>query len=107
MEGKTLQDNSLEPPTPIFYEEKLDRPSNYSKHQSWYDRKQYAGILSGIIASQMTQYKREKDRIKKTRIAQNIGYLVQVQGSLINSEKQLDERIQRLEERLGMRNLKN
>ena len=73
-------------------------PSDYLKKKIWYDRSQYANILRGIIASQITQYKRESNRIKKTKIAQNIGYLVQVQSHLINSEKHLDQRITDLEE---------
>jgi len=76
----------------------LDPPSLYSRNKSWYDRSQYAGILRGLIASQSTQYKREKNRIKKTRIAQSIGFLIQVLASLINSEKHLDQRITDIEE---------
>ena len=74
-----------------------DPPSVYSRNKSWYERDQYANILRDIIASQITQYKREKTRIKKTRISQNIGYLVQVLASMINSEKAIEERITNLE----------
>ena len=80
----------------------LDPPSVYSRNKSWYDRSQYANILRGLIASQITQYKREKNRIKKTRIAQNIGYLVQVVSSLINPEKAIEEQITKLEEIAGI-----
>ena len=76
----------------------LDPPSIYSRNKSWYDRDQYANILRGLIASQSTQYKREKNRIKKTRIAQSVGFLIQVLASLINAEKHLDQRITDLEE---------
>ena len=74
-------------------------PSDYIGKKIWYDRSQYANMLRGLIASQLTQYKREKNRIKKTRIAQSVGFLIQVLASLINSEKNLDQRITDLEER--------
>jgi len=85
--------------------QKLDPPSVYSRNKNWDDRSQYANILRGLIASQLTQYKREKNRIKKTRISQNVGYLVQVNSSLINSEKNLEERILRLEELTNISNV--
>ncbi len=78
-------------------------PSVYSKNKNWYDRSQYGNILRGLICSQLTQFKREKNRIKKTKISQNIGYLVQVLGSLIKEEKQVDERIARVEEYLDQK----
>jgi len=81
----------------------LNPPSVYSKNKNWYDRSQYGNILRGLICSQLTQFKREKNRIKKTKISQNIGYLVQVLGSLIKEEKQIDERIARIEEYLGQK----
>lgn len=64
----------------------------------WHERGQYGNIVKHLISSQLNQYQREKDRIKKTKIAQNIGYLIQVQSGLINSEKNIEERIMRLEE---------
>ena len=78
---------------------KPQHPSNHIRNKVWYDRGQYANILRGLIASQSTQYKREKNRIKKTRIAQSVGYLIQILASLINSEKHLDDRITDLEQR--------
>jgi len=82
--------------------QELDPPSVYSKNKTWYDRSQYANILRDIIASQITQYKREKNRIKKTKVSQNIGYLLQVMSSFINSEKAVEERIAKLEEYASM-----
>jgi len=76
-------------------------PSVYSKNKNWYDRSQYANILRGLISSQLTQYKREQNRIKKTRISQNVGYLLQVMNSMIKDEKQIEERLVRLEELAG------
>jgi len=77
--------------------EELDAPSNYSKSKNWDDRSQYASILRDLIGSQTTQYKLEKNRIKKTRISQNIAYLLQVMNSMIKDEKGIDERLDRLE----------
>jgi len=83
-------------------EEEIDAPSNYTKKKKWFDRSQYANILRGLLSSQLTQYKRESNRIKKTRISQNIGYLIQVQNSMIKDEKQIEERIEALEELAGI-----
>lgn len=92
----------IEPPTRMFYEENLESPSNYTKKKKWYDKSQYANILRGLISSQLTQYKRESNRIKKTKISQNIGYLVQVISSMIKDEQDLDNRIEYLEKLAGM-----
>ena len=84
--------------------QKLDPPSVYfTSKTSWYEREQYGKMLRDLIGSQLTQFKREKNRIKKTKISQNIGYLVQVLGSIIKEEKQVDERIARIEEYLGQK----
>jgi len=88
----------IEPPTPTFYEENLESPSNYTKKKTWHDRSQYGNILRGLISSQITQYKREANRMKKTRIAQNIAYLIQVMATLINQEKNIEERLAQLEQ---------
>ena len=82
--------------------QQLNPPSVYSKNKTWYDRNQYGNILRGLICSQLTQFKREKNRIKKTKISQNIGYLVQVLNSMIKDEKQIDERLIKLEELAGI-----
>jgi len=66
--------------------------------RSWHERGTYGNILKRLIQKQNGKYERETDKIKATKIAQNIGFLVQVQNSLINSEKNLEERITRLEE---------
>ncbi len=83
----------------VFEEDKLelDAPSNYSKSKKWDDRLQYANILRDLIGEQTTQYKYEKDRIRKTRIAQNIAYLLQVMNSMIKDEQGIDSRLDRLE----------
>ena len=83
----------------VFEEDKLvlDAPSNYTKSKNWDDRSQYANILRDLIGTQLTAYKREPNRIKMTRISQNIAYLLQVMNSMIKDERGIDERLDRLE----------
>jgi len=84
-------------------EQELDPPSVYFTNKtSWQEREQYGKMLRDVIGTQLTQYKLEKNRLKKTKITQNIGYLVQVLASLINSEKSIEERIKKLEELAGL-----
>jgi len=71
--------------------------------EDWDSRKQYAEILRELIVSQQTLYKKAKDNMKKNKISHSIAYLIQVQNSLINSEKNLDERISKLEELAKLR----
>jgi len=71
--------------------------------KKWFDRDQYAEILKELILSQQQQYKNARDNMKKNKISHNLGYLIQVMSSLINSEKNLDERISRLEEMTKLR----
>ncbi len=68
-----------------------------------FDRLQYAEILNELILSQQKQYKNAKDNMKKNKISHNISYLIQVMSSLINSEKNLDGRISKLEELAKLR----
>jgi len=70
--------------------------------RSWHERGTYGNILKGIIQKQISKYEKERDRIKATKIAQNIGYLIQVQSGLINSEKNIEERIVQLETFAGI-----
>ena len=70
--------------------------------KSWNERGTYGNILKDLIAKQILSYQKEKDPLKKTRIAQNIGYLCQVQASLITSEHKLEERIETLEKFAGI-----
>jgi len=69
---------------------------------SWHDRPQYGNILKKMIKKQAENYKNEHDRITKTKISQNVAYLIQTQSSLIRDEKQIEERITRLEENAGI-----
>ena len=68
----------------------------------WYDREQYAEILRDLILAQVKLYKNARDNIKKNKISHSLGYLIQVQNSIINSEKQVDERIIKLEQIAGI-----
>jgi len=70
--------------------------------KSWNERGTYGIILKDLIAKQLLNFQREKDPLKKTRIAQNIGYLCQVQASLITSEDKIEERIAVLEKVAGI-----
>jgi len=69
---------------------------------SWFDRAQYGNILKKIIKTQSENYTKEHDRITKTKISQNVAYLIQTQSSLIRDEKQIEERITKLEEKTGL-----
>ena len=73
------------------------------KEKEWHDRSQYAEILRQLIQSQESLYKKVKDNMKKNKISHSIAYLIQVQNSLINSEKNLDQRISKLEELAELR----
>jgi len=68
----------------------------------WYERAQYGNIIKRMIKKQFENFKKEQDRIKKTKLAQNVAYLVQVQSSLIKDEKNVEERITQLEELAGI-----
>ena len=70
--------------------------------RAWHERGQYGNMMKHLIASQLNQYQKERDRSKKTKISQNIGYLIQVQSGLINSEKNVEERLAKLEELAGV-----
>ncbi len=69
---------------------------------SWHNRAQYGNILKRIIKTQEENYKNERDKINKTKISQNIAYLIQTLSSIIKDEKQIEERIKKLEENAGL-----
>jgi len=68
------------------------------KEKEWTDRSIYSEILRDIIISQQKIYNQARDAGKKSKLAHSIAYLVQVQNSLINSEKNIEARIEKLEE---------
>ncbi len=55
-----------------------------------------------MIKKQAENYGKEYDRTIKTKISQNVAYLIQTQSSLIRDEKQIEERITKLEEKTGL-----
>ncbi len=55
-----------------------------------------------MIKKQAENYGKEYDRTIKTKISQNVAYLIQTQSSLIRDEKQIEERITKLEEKTGI-----
>jgi len=55
-----------------------------------------------MIKKQSENYTNEHDRVTKTKISQNVAYLIQTQSSLIKDEKQIEERIIKLEENAGI-----
>ncbi len=70
--------------------------------RSWNERGTYGNIIKSLIKKQITNYETERDRIKATKISQNIGYLVQVQSSLIKDAEnsELEKRIEELEKKV-------
>ncbi|EPA04433.1 hypothetical protein [Candidatus Nitrosarchaeum limnium] len=70
--------------------------------RSWNERGTYGNIIKNLIKTQVIKYELEKDRIKATKISQNIGYLVQVQSGLIKDAEAstLEKRIEELERRM-------
>ena len=69
---------------------------------SWQKRGTYGNILKILISKQLTTFEKEDDTLKKIKIAQNIGYLCQVQTSLIREGEDLVQRIDKLEKFAGL-----
>lgn len=70
--------------------------------RKWHEREVYGEILQQMIRKQYKNFKKQPEPTKKAKLAQNIGYLIQVQSSLIRDEKQIEERIAKLEELAGV-----
>lgn len=70
---------------------------------SWTSRSIIGNILKSVIKTQKDCYDIEKDRLKKAKLASNIGYLIQIQGVLIRDEKNIESRIKRLEQLQGIK----
>jgi len=72
--------------------------------RSWKERGSYGNVIKVLIKKQLVKYEKERDRIKATKISQNIGYLVQVQSSLIKDQENsdLEKRIEELEQKVGL-----
>ena len=69
---------------------------------SWTSRGTYGNILKFIIKTQQKNFSKEKDPIKKAKLASNVGYLIQIQTSLIRDAKNIEKRLDRLEEIAGI-----
>jgi len=59
--------------------------------------------LKDLINKQLTKYGKERNHIKATKVSQNIGYLIQVQSSLIKDHEMslLEQRVEELEKKVG------
>jgi len=53
--------------------------------------------LKKLIKTQYKNFEKEPDRMKKTKLAQNLAYLIQVMAGLIKDEKLIEERLRKLE----------
>lgn len=71
--------------------------------KQWHERTIYGDILLKMIRKQYQNFKKQPDQLRKSKIACSIAYLIQTANSLINSEKQIEERIARLEQLAGLR----
>jgi len=72
--------------------------------RSWHERGTYGNILKDLINKQLVKYAKERNRIRATKISQNIGYLIQVQSSLIKDQEtsMLEKRLEELEKKVGL-----
>ena len=68
--------------------------------RSWNERGTYGNILKNMIKKQLTKFEKERNKTIATKISQNVGYLIQVQNSLIKDHEtsELEKRIEHLEE---------
>ena len=57
--------------------------------KSWFERGQYANTIKEVLEAQVKSYTKETDSIKKTKIAQSVGYLGQIINSLISSQEEM------------------
>ena len=73
--------------------------------RSWNERGTYGNVLKDLINIQRSKYERERNCIKATKISQNIGYLIQVQSSLIKDQEtsMLEKRLEELEKKIGLK----
>ena len=65
---------------------------------SWTSRSIIGNILKSLIKTQKGSFDKERDRLKKAKLASNIAYLIQILAGLIRDEKNIEKRLQRLEE---------
>ena len=65
----------------------------------WKDRGEYGKIIKTLIDDLVIAGKNETKIQIKLKISHAIAYLIQTQSALLNSERELEERIEELEKR--------
>ena len=65
---------------------------------SWDDRSQYGIILRSLVKDLHGKYKQTKDIKLKLKISHSISYFIKTQASLIRDERNVEQRLKRLEE---------
>jgi hypothetical protein len=71
--------------------------------RKWDNRSIYGEILLKMIRKEYQSFKSQHEPVKKSKIAHSIAYLIQTANSLINSERGIEERIERLEQLVGLK----
>ena len=71
--------------------------------RSWKERGTYGNILKNLIKKQLSKYEKERNKITATKISQNVGYLIQVQNSLIKDHEisELEKKVEELEKKVN------
>jgi len=70
---------------------------------SWDDRSQYGIILRSLLKDLHSKYKQTKDVKLKLKLSHSIAYIIQTQASLIRDERNVEQRLKRLEELQGIK----
>ena len=65
---------------------------------SWDDRSQYGIILRSLVKDLHGKYKQTKDIKLKLNISHSIAYFIQTQASLIRDQRNVEQRLKKLEE---------
>jgi len=65
---------------------------------SWDDRSQYGIILRSLVKDLHGKYKQTKDIKLKLKISHSISYFIQTQASLIRDQRNVEQRLKKLEE---------
>ena len=70
---------------------------------SWDDRSQYGIILRSLLKDLHGRYKQTRDVKLKLKLSHSIAYIIQTQASLIRDERNVEQRLKRLEELQGIK----
>ena len=65
---------------------------------SWDDRSQYGILLRSLVKDLHGKYKQTKDIKLKLKISHSISYFIQTQASLIRDQRNVEQRLKKLEE---------